>query len=518
MEWRCLLNGIGIKDIMNSNYDVIVIGAGNAGLVAAGIAAKNGLKTLLLEKNNLPGGSATSFVRGRFEFEVSLQDLDGIGIPEDRRFVYKILKELGVNIDWCYEKDLFRVIVTGKDGYDVTVRTGIDGFCESINEVVPGCEEKVKSLLKLALQNKKALNYLFEKDWMPKKLVMKFKYGDFMRTISHSAEEIEKILGIPEKARNIINAYWSNYGVPTDELNCEQYLAMLRSYLICKPVVPQRRSFEISEALLKAYKDNGGEVWFNSMVNKIITNDIGRVIGVEIKGQKLYAREIISNVIPDNIFHMMNKNHIPKVALKLANAREIGSSAFMIYLGLDCSREELGINDYKTFVMSNPNPRVQYNTNGYYIVNCLNVINPNCSPEGTCILGFYILCFEEKIPKYVTMENYKKYKNSIADKFITEYEKIIGKDIKSHIEEISIATPATFARYLGTPDGTIYGYKLSDWDNMITRSISEKDEYNICGLSFVGGHYIRGHGYAPTYCTGYSIGKRVVAKLKANKK
>ena len=45
---------------MEKRYDVIVVGAGNAGLVAAATTAKNGLGTLLLEKHNLPGGCATS--------------------------------------------------------------------------------------------------------------------------------------------------------------------------------------------------------------------------------------------------------------------------------------------------------------------------------------------------------------------------------------------------------------------------------------------------------------------------
>lgn len=61
---------------MERKYDVIVIGAGNAGLAFACTATKNGLKTLLIERNVLPGGCATSFVRGRFEYESSLHELD----------------------------------------------------------------------------------------------------------------------------------------------------------------------------------------------------------------------------------------------------------------------------------------------------------------------------------------------------------------------------------------------------------------------------------------------------------
>ena len=64
-------------------YDVIVIGAGNGGLAAAATCAKEGLSTLLLERHNIPGGSASSFVRGRFEFEPSLHELAGVGGPPD---------------------------------------------------------------------------------------------------------------------------------------------------------------------------------------------------------------------------------------------------------------------------------------------------------------------------------------------------------------------------------------------------------------------------------------------------
>ena len=49
-------------------YDAVVIGAGNGGLAAACRMAKGGKKTLLVERHNLPGGCASSFRRGRFEF------------------------------------------------------------------------------------------------------------------------------------------------------------------------------------------------------------------------------------------------------------------------------------------------------------------------------------------------------------------------------------------------------------------------------------------------------------------
>lgn len=61
---------------MMKEYNAVVIGAGNGGLSAALAFAQEGLKPLVIEQHNLPGGCASSFVRGRFEFDVSLHSLE----------------------------------------------------------------------------------------------------------------------------------------------------------------------------------------------------------------------------------------------------------------------------------------------------------------------------------------------------------------------------------------------------------------------------------------------------------
>lgn len=47
------------KEFVIEKYDVIVAGAGSAGFVAAVQAARLGAKTLLVEKNGMPGGILT---------------------------------------------------------------------------------------------------------------------------------------------------------------------------------------------------------------------------------------------------------------------------------------------------------------------------------------------------------------------------------------------------------------------------------------------------------------------------
>ena len=89
--------------------------------------------------------------------------------------------------------------------------------------------------------------------------------------------------------------------------------------------------------------------------------------------------------------------------------------------------------------------------------------------------------------KNVTPENYRAFKSEIAGKYIDDYEKVTGIRIKDSIEEISVATPATFARYFGVPNGTAYGYELSGWDGVMARSLSRGSELNIPGRAFCGG-------------------------------
>src|SRR6185312_3391467 len=79
---------------MKTKYDVVVLGAGHNGLVAAAYLARAGLSVLLLEKNDYIGGATTSQKvfpdyearLSRYSYLVSL-------FPE------KIIRELGLNLE-----------------------------------------------------------------------------------------------------------------------------------------------------------------------------------------------------------------------------------------------------------------------------------------------------------------------------------------------------------------------------------------------------------------------------------
>ena len=500
---------------MDNQYDIIVIGAGNGGLAAAATMAKNGYKTLVLERHNLAGGCATSFVRGRFEFEAALHELCDIGSAERPRPVRQVFDSVGAQVDWQFERNCFRVIHVGDDPYDVVVKGGREGFIESIEAAVPGSRAGLEKFMELGKMTQEAVEY---NNSVTVPLKFFGKYADFVKAGCYSVDEVLDYFGVPKRAQDIINTYWSYLGIPTDEMNAMHFLSMVYSYIVDGAAMPPKRSHELSLSMCKSILDNGGDIWYNAEVTDLIFDDKGKVCGVKVGDKELYANDVFSNAIPNNIYNMIEgKYKVPDRMIKLANAREIGLSLATAYVGLDCSAEELGIEDYTIFVTNESYSRQQEEKSaegGFYIVNCLNVVVPDSSPKGTCTLFFSMPLFDRDFPKDLTVDQYKKFKSDFVKRYIEHFEKLLGVDIRSHIEEIAIATPVTFARYLGTPKGAIYGYRTSGWDNVLLRAVFEPMDFQIKGLHFVGGHHVMGDGFSSAYITGSMAANALLKQYK----
>ena len=214
-----------------AKYDVVVVGAGNAGLSAAIQLAMAGKKTLLIEQHNLPGGCASSFRRGRFEIEPSLHELCDVGPVSNPGDVRKMMDEYGVKVDWIECPDCFRAISKYRDGshMDVVMPSTIPAFIDKMEEYVPGSRPKMEELFELFQEVLDGISYITASAGKADSNVLKEKFPNMLRTGAYPTIKVFDALKLPKKCQDILGIYWSYLGVDLEHL--EPALKMLAALL-----------------------------------------------------------------------------------------------------------------------------------------------------------------------------------------------------------------------------------------------------------------------------------------------
>ena len=514
-------------------YDAVVIGAGNGGLSAALTLAEAGKTVLVLEQHNLPGGSATSFVRGRFEMEAALHEFCAIGEPGKWEMLGKLMHDdLGLDVDWKYPPEAYCLIGKARSGkdYRVTIPIGRQAAIDAMEEAVPGSREPMEQFFDLCEECDAAYTYFdehlldqFDKDGFVKTDALYYmrKFPNFLKVAEQPFNKVLRKIGMPEDAIDILDAYWGYLGADYDNFSFVHQAWMFYMYVAGKPAYIHGTSHALTVTAVEKLRSLGSDLWLNVSAKKVTADDNGKITGVETSAGFVPANYVIANVNPHIAYGKLldEKVRVPERMHQMINASRHGVRLMNVYLGLNKSMEEMGIDQYTYFCFPELDNHVNIAKSkrlqpvefaGAVIY---NMADPDISPKGTTMMAF-TLVYTEDVWKDVAEEDYVKTKELITRQTIELFEKMSGARIMDAIEEVEIATPWTFCNYLRTPEGTCYGYENNDWDTMVSRLIAVKKDQPVHGFKTVGAAGARGDGYSQTYQTGHDVARLLLKEMK----
>lgn len=496
-----------------SDYDVIVIGAGNGGLASAAYLANKGVKVLVLERHNVPGGCATSFRRGRFEFEVSLHQLSGLGTPEMPGPLSNIFQRLGIfdKLEFYEMTDIYNFQYI-PEKRSIMLPPDIKEISSILQGLFPaekqGIEDYINLLSKVA-HGIMCVQYMNDPD------SSKEKYPEYFKFAAKSTQEVmDQFLSDPV-LKSVLSAYCGYLGLPPHLLSFGQIAICYQAYCDFKPTHIKGGSQALSNALADAIIRNGGRIHYNCEAKKIIIKD-GRVQGVITnKGEEITSRFVVSNASKiATYYELLDPGQTPKKIRDELRQVSLACSAFVLYLGFDVEPEELGFTESTNFVLGTSDSHEIYNRmkslsiseRDAFGVTCYNLIDQSFSPKGTTQVQATILKYADpwyKVPPAQYADTKYRCAESVLDALKPFY-----PDLKKHIEEIEIATPVTMTRYLGTLGGTFYGFDRFIKDNDQFR----QKESGIPGL-YNAGVWTEMTGYQPTYDSGIKAARKILKEI-----
>jgi phytoene dehydrogenase-like protein len=498
-----------------SSADVVVVGAGLGGLGSGLELARQGTKVLVLEQHNLPGGFATSFVRGRFEFEPSLHQMPS-PLPDSRSVSVRnyLLQEAELDLEVAEVPEAYRLILTERS-VDVRIPFGIQAVTDLVEARVPGSRASVSRYFDLCREVLDTLTYLDQhrEDLNRKELLA--HHRNFLNTGGYTVQQVTDAVGVPPRAQEILYAYWCFLGVPASRLSFTLWGAMLCTYLASGAFIPRSRSHGLASAMVQRIEELGGRVEFNQRVTGIGVHG-GKIREIQTAGgSRIRTERVICNASPSLVFNRLvePQKEVPRRARRLVNARRHGVSTFVVYLGLNKSPEELGLDGYSYFISPHMDTESIYESTGrlepplMQASVCLNSAIPDCSPPGTTIVSL-TCCYQPHVWEQVPPQDYFRTKSEIGRAMIGQFEDAVGVDLSDHVEEIEIATPVTFQRYTGAYRGIVYGYEPDPWDSLVPRALAIEKESFFEGLQFCGGYSTRCHGYGSSILSGRAAAQR----------
>ena len=440
---------------MNDKYDVVIIGAGIGGLVCGCYLVKAGLKVLIVEQHDKPGGYCSSFTRKGYRFDVGVHYLGGA----QHGVLGKIIDELGIR-----EK----LNLKQYDPTDKFVMPDQQVFIRA--NPLDTVEEFKKSFSSESANIDRFFGFIRQKDFL--NIYKKVKKLTFQQVLD------EFFTGY--RLKGTLGALLCNIGTAPDKASAFASIVLFRQYILDPGYYPAGGMQVFPDAIVEKFKENGGDIQLNIKVERILT-DGNMAVGVLLKnGKTIKAGNVVSNADASSTFGKL----IGRLSKEQASLdkMQVTPSMCIAYLGLDGNffkENDIACNaHYFSSYDMNKIYFLQDSPGGEFALNWVSCSFPSahCSNDKTGTAN--LLTFAA----YNNRDFWRKNKTIALNSILSKAEEYFP-DLKKSVKMAIPATPSTFYKYTLNRQGAFCGWLTTNAQLKINvfPQVTSIDGLNITG-------------------------------------
>ncbi|MCY6494228.1 beta-carotene ketolase CrtO [Leptolyngbya sp. GGD] len=512
------------------SYDAIIIGAGHNGLVCAAYLLKAGYSVLLLEKNSIPGGAATTE-------ELMPEDAPGFLFSPcaiNHIFIHlgPVVEELELEkygLEYLFCDPV--VFCPHPDGKYFLARRSVEQTCAEIARYSPRDAAKYAEFTDFWQRVIGMLTPIFNAP--PKSIVdMAGNYDiskikDMMSLMGSGDKTLDLIRTMLSSPLDVINEYFDSefLKAPLARLSAELSTPPSQKNMAVGSIMmslrhnpgmarPKGGTGALTQALVRCVQDLGGEIRTDQQVQRVLIDD-GKAVGVRLTNGQEYRSTmgVISSLDAQRLFlQLIDERDVDAADAELRErvSRRIANHNEAI-LKIDCALSELPrfenynhqdqywmgsalIADSVTQVeLAHTDPnigRIPIDDPSMYMV-LPSLLDPSLAPEGQ-----HTLWIEFFVPYQIAGAEgtglkgtgwTEDLKNQVADRVLDKLAEYTP-NLKSSIIARHIESPPELERRIGVSKGNYYHLDMSFDQMMFFRPLPELANYKtpIEGLFLTG--------------------------------
>jgi phytoene dehydrogenase-like protein len=466
--------------------DVIIVGAGIAGLTAAAFLSKERKEPLLLEQQPRIGGLVNSFKRDGFTYD------GGIRATENSGILFPMLKQLGLDLE--FKKNIISLgiedqVITIQSEDDLRIYqdllTGL--YPESKQEILRIVEEISKIMRYMGVQygidNPAFLDPKEDREYfLNEVLPWMFKYAITVPKISRYNKPVVPFLERYTQNQAVLDIITQHFFTDTPASFALSYLKIYLDYYY-----PSGGTGTLPRMLGNYIQDQGGTILTGVKVvsldpqNKILMDEHDEAYHYQ---QLIWAADLNTLYNITNISDLTLSKSIHQFSQKKAELTgKIGNnSVFTLYLAVDlppvyfsdiATAHFFYTPDRSGESAAGPLPHsgskeeimawlTELSRLSTYEISLPVLRDKSLAPPGKTGLVISIL-FDYRLTKHIQEEGwYEEFKTHLEDLIINALNNTIYPGIKSKVLDRFSSTPLTLERLTGNTQGAITGWAFTN--------------------------------------------------------